>query len=203
MSLRSAHRPIEERWAEFWRRYDAGRWEPETRELLRQTLHSGDLFVDIGAWIGPVTLWALECGAEVIAIEPDPVAAKELRRNVGEKVEIWEGAVAPERGKVRIAPRGDLGNSMTRVSESGYLVEAWPLSDILGDRVPALVKVDIEGYETELLPTLAPFLARLRASLAVALHDAMPDPEWFAGFEMVEMPSAPRLHGRSTQVVAR
>lgn len=43
--------------------------------------------------IGPATLWSLEHGFSVIAVEPDPMALLELRRRASASVEIWEGAV--------------------------------------------------------------------------------------------------------------
>lgn len=187
----------------FWQIYDAGEWEPETRSLVDDVLEPGDLFVDIGAWIGPVTLWALERGASVIAIEPDPVALPELRRRVPESVEIWEGAVAVQPGIYRLTSNHDLelGKSVSRLAaedEGEVTVQAWSLAQILDGRVPTLVKVDIEGYETELLPAIGPFLAGMGASLQVALHGSLPRPDWFSGYRDVTISSDP--HGT---VVAR
>jgi len=122
-----------------------------------QYLSSRGPVVDIGAWIGPVTLWALELEAKVIAIEPDPVALEELKKQVAGKgeVEIWEGACAPFNGELGLVPYLCLGDSMTRVGP-GAGVPCWTLEHILGGRVPALVRWDIEGYEMELLPTSPP-----------------------------------------------
>jgi FkbM family methyltransferase len=185
-------------WDEFWRLYFAGRWEPDTRDLLYRTLEPGDLFVDVGAWIGPVTLWALDRKADVIAIEPDPVACAELRTQVGDRVEIWKGAVVAESGPVRLAPRrGELGNSMSRLTDDGPVeVQGWTLPEILGDRVPKLVKVDVEGYETELLPAIGPYLAGLGVPLSVALHPHLtgirPSLSWFEGYRRIDHPRNPR-----------
>lgn len=203
MSLRSRSRPIEERWAEFWSLYEAGRWEPETKALLERVLAPGDLFVDVGAWIGPVTLWALEVGAQVCAIEPDPVACEELRRRVPGDVEIWAGAVSTDGRPVHLETQYGWGDSMSRVAAEGLEVESWTLPEILGDRRPGLVKVDVEGYEDELLPAIAPWLAEREIPLAVSLHNALPDPTDFDGYRRVVMPTSPRNdRGRSNCVVA-
>jgi len=182
-------------WDGFWRLYESGAWEPNTRALI-DTLQPGDLFVDVGAWIGPVTLWALGRGATVIAIEPDPVACGELRRNVPAAVEVWEGAVATRSGRAFLAanPRdgGALGDSMSRLADDGQPVTAWTLPEILNGRVPALVKIDVEGYETELCPVLAPWLAERGIPVQVSLHGVLPEREWFAGYGDVQWPQGPR-----------
>jgi FkbM family methyltransferase len=177
----------------FWQvAYPSGKWEPGTQRLLEEILHPGDLFVDIGAWIGPVTLWAVECGSQVIAVEPDPVALPELRRVTPESVEIWEGAVAVQPGTAKLTAPGKLGISGSRLAAEGEVeVRTWTLPEILADRKPALVKIDIEGYEIDLLPKVAPYLAELGVPLQVALHGTMPDREWFEGYRDVHYPKNP------------
>ncbi len=180
-----------ELYEKFWREYEAESWESWTREWIESNLGPGDLFLDIGAWIGPVTLWALRQGAGVIAVEPDPVALAELKRRVPAEVEIWEGAVGVRSGESGLATNFDLelGKSVSLLSDDADLrVRTWTLSEILGDRVPDLVKIDVEGYEIELLPKVAPFLARAGVPMQVELHGTSPDAEWFAGYSEVQMP---------------
>lgn len=198
---------IEQRWARFWEFYRRGSWEPETQALVRSVLKPGDLFVDIGAWIGPVTLWALDCGASAIAIEPDPVALAELRRRVPPEVEIWDCALAPEAGTARLAAATAYGDSMSRMGADGIEVATRTLPEILDGRRPAMANMDIEGYELELLPTLAPYLASLGTTLVVSLHTGLPEREWFDGYGDVFIPPTARRggdsRGRSLEVVAR
>ena len=198
---------IEQRWGKFWDLFEADGWEPETQALVRATLKAGDLFVDIGAWIGPVTLWALDCGAEAIAIEPDPVALAELRRRVPDEVEIHECALGVENGMARIKAASAWGDSMTAVTAgAGRTVSMRTLPEILNGRRPAMATMDIEGYEMTILPVVAPYLASLGTTLMVALHTGLPDPAWFADFSHVEMPKTARrgggTSGRSLAVVA-
>jgi hypothetical protein len=117
-----------------------------------------------------------------------------LRRRLPESVEVWEGAVAVEPGVAGLSAPQRLGVSGSRlVPEGNVEVRTWTLPEILAGRRPALVKIDIEGYEIELLPSLAPFLAGLGVPMQVALHGAMPDPGWFTGYGSVAMPESP--HG--------
>jgi FkbM family methyltransferase len=60
----------------------------------RRILKPGDLFVDVGANVGAYTLWAIDCEARVIAVEPNAETAERLRRNIALnsfEVEVAEG----------------------------------------------------------------------------------------------------------------
>lgn len=189
--------PLERHFERFWKRYEAGEWEPHTRGLIREHLQPGDLFVDIGAWIGPVSLWALERGARVIAVEPDPIAVRELRCQVPPSVEIWEGAIGVTSGIACLSGAGSdgqaFGLSMSHLGDAGGIpVRTWTLREVLAGRTPTLVKIDIEGYEIELLPQIAPFLAAAGVPIQVALHGALPERDWFAGYREVQIPSNSR-----------
>src|SRR2546421_326795 len=68
----------------------------------QRLLRPGTLFVDARANIGIYTLWALQRGADVIAVEPVPEAVLHLRRNLalnGVHAEILTAALGKERGK--------------------------------------------------------------------------------------------------------
>lgn len=182
-------------WNAFWRLYDSGCWEPRTKELISE-LTPGQLYVDVGAWIGPTVRWAVEQGAKVIAIEPDEVALAELRKFSSAQVEIWAGAVATTTGYAYLArnPKqgGAYGDSMSRLSNAeGVKVRTWSLADILQGRVPDMVKVDVEGYELELIPSLMEVLP-LSTVIQISLHGRYPLDSSLAG-RTVEMPLDP--HG--------
>lgn len=182
-------------WEEFGPRYRAGKWEPRTKALV-DTLSPGDVFVDVGAWIGPVTLWALDRGAIVYAIEPDPVAAAAFRRTIGERddVHFLQAALAPAGGTVNISPepRGEFGGSETRVTSEGLEVPAVTLEDVLGGVVPALVKIDVEGYETTLCPAIVPWLAEHQVPVQISLHGEHLPRELFDGYSDVKIPVSDR-----------
>ena len=60
----------QDEFAAFWARVAAGGWEPDSFALIDRFVTPGTTFVDIGAWIGPLTLYAASVACEVLAIEP-------------------------------------------------------------------------------------------------------------------------------------
>lgn len=180
-------------WPEFRDVYESGEWEPTTRALIN-TLCPGDLFVDVGAWIGPTTLWALERGARVIAFEPDPIAAAEFRRTVNHpNVTLHECAVGPTTGLARIrVPDGkEFGGSETQISDVGLKVRIVRLQDVLSE-VPALVKIDVEGFEVDLCPDLIPWLSQAKVPVQVSLHGEELPKRLFAGYSDLHWPEDSR-----------
>ena len=65
--------------ADFWWTWElsAGVWEPGVIRHLANALREDDVFLDIGAYVGPYALLASRLvgpGGKVYAFEPDPVA---------------------------------------------------------------------------------------------------------------------------------
>jgi FkbM family methyltransferase len=130
-------------------------------------LRPGDLFLDIGANIGSYTILAAGvCGATAWAFEPDPDAARHLRRNVtandlGPLVTVHEIALGPERGTVAFTRGLDTMNKVaTTATGAGSLVRQERLEAILGDARPIMAKLDVEGYEEQVLRGAGDLLAK-------------------------------------------
>jgi len=140
---------------------------PPDPEMLiwRRVLHRGSLFVDVGANVGAYALWALDMGAEVVAVEPDPSACARLRENLnlnGYDAEVIEAALVDRPGPVRLSQGSD---TMNRLVESGIEVAGRTLDDVLAGRYAAGVKVDVEGFERLVLEGAAQSLAEQRIGL--------------------------------------
>ena len=67
---------------EFWKKFEVNKWENETIQILEKYLTPETYFIDIGAWIGPITLYASKFANKIIAFEPDPVAFDILQKNI-------------------------------------------------------------------------------------------------------------------------
>jgi FkbM family methyltransferase len=149
----------------------------ERRELkfIRATLDHGDVFIDIGANVGLLSLCAAQSvgtTGQVLAIEPDPVNVQRFDRNLelnpGANVKIVPVAVGASHGIVRLgmptseAAMKNSGARSRSSSENQIEVEQVTIDEAVARALPTttsvqLVKLDVEGMELDVLrggPTL-------------------------------------------------
>jgi FkbM family methyltransferase len=165
---------------DYWSLYCDGRWESTTLQAIDDNLPVGGLLFDIGAWIGPMSLWAARNrDAEVIAIEPDPEAYSQLKNNINEngldKVTCLNLAVSPDGhpANLGIQVSGDSCSSLTQKGQSSIQVETITLTKlILKYGMPDLIKMDIEGGESLILDN--PDLGIYNIPMIISLH-----PQWY------------------------
>jgi FkbM family methyltransferase len=126
-------------------------------------LSDGDLFVDVGAFIGLHAIFAAKIvgvSGHVVAYEPDPIAREILsvnvRRNHLERsIEVRGEAVAERYGVSKLDEKIPLGFSNTMLTDNplsqGQTVRTVTLDGELRGSAARLVKIDVEGYEPEVL----------------------------------------------------
>jgi FkbM family methyltransferase len=159
---------------------DAGKWEPATLEAI-EALSPGGLVVDVGAWIGPTVLAAAPLATRVIAYEPDPVAAEELRSNVERNgltnVEVRQVALFDRDGELPLSPGmlDELGLSVSSLVYGPASVSVRARDARSEVQAPefgnaALLKIDVEGAEYRLIGRIAPFLRQHQPALLLSLH---------------------------------
>jgi FkbM family methyltransferase len=168
----------------------SGIWEPHVTAAFGRLLAPGDVFVDVGAHVGYYTLLASNLvGPEghVYALEPAPRAYRELRANLSlngvSNVSALPIAAGAGEGEARLfeGPPWRSGSSAIRANggeAKGAVqpapVHVRPLSAVIKPSHLArlrLVKIDVEGYEVEVLRGFAPIFARGgRPALLVELH---------------------------------
>ncbi|MDR3568438.1 MAG: FkbM family methyltransferase [Syntrophobacteraceae bacterium] len=129
--------------------------------FVLHALRPGDVFVDVGANIGSYTVLAAGgCGASVIAIEPVPFTSTRLidnirLNNIESLVVAKNTAVGAAQGHLRFTTTLDTMNHVLCDSEAGesaaISVPMNTVDAILDGRKPVLVKIDVEGYESEVV----------------------------------------------------
>ncbi|WP_340644588.1 FkbM family methyltransferase [Phenylobacterium sp.] len=162
--------------------------------FMLHMLRPGDLFVDVGANIGSYTVLASAvCGAETLAIEPDPGTMVSLKRNIevneiGGRVTVFEVALGAEQGVAKFTVGLDSMNRMASDLDTNVReVPVRKLDDVVGDRNPVLLKLDVEGHEAAVF---AGAHATLRKKSLIAIETESRDPALVnqleqAGFEEV------------------
>ncbi len=127
---------------------------PDHPEMIvwRQILRPGDLFVDVGANIGSYTIWAGDLGAEVIALEPADDTFALLMENValtGYPVTTIHAAAGAVPGTAQFTSGRDCVNRLDPAGD----VEARmvTIDSIVKNRTVAGMKIDVEGYEIQVL----------------------------------------------------
>ncbi len=143
----------------------------ETRDmrLTLSYLRSDDLFVDVGANVGVYSLLAASIpGVSVESFEPSNEAYGHLLENVAlnrfdARVTTHEAAAGAHDGSGWLIDGEDVYNRLTTSDDpAAVAVDVVTLDRVLGDdrRRVALIKIDVEGFEADVLRGAAAVLRR-------------------------------------------
>lgn len=127
--------------------------------FVLHSLRPGDLFLDVGANIGSYSLLAGGgVGCTCVSIEPVPETYEKLRRNIGANdlfgsIETHNVGAGSSPGSLRFSTGLDTVNHVVSEGEdvASVDVNVVILDDVLGDRCPRVIKIDVEGFELEVL----------------------------------------------------
>jgi FkbM family methyltransferase len=135
--------------------------------------------LDVGALNGTFSLvFTAREGTEAIAVEPSPLALSGLRTNCRlnprHNVRIVEGALGATEALVRMRHDGAhfIGADLVPNGPEPAMVKVVAGDDLLADQrfVPDIIKIDVEGYEHEVLRGLTRTLDHFRPDLHVEVH---------------------------------
>ena len=164
----------------FWRDIFPN-WENSTYAAIVPHLDVEKTFLDIGAWQGPISMVAQNFSKQCICFEPDVLAFSNLKKNI--EGNSFNNIIAINKA-VSQAPELVLGHA-TELGGGGtsYLTptltfssKTISISEILReyklneDNI-SVIKIDIEGYESELLQD--PVLKSLNVPMHISLHPFM------------------------------
>ncbi len=139
----------------------AGLHEFEDMAFVLHALRAGDAFADVGANVGTYTVLAAKvAGARVIAFEPVPSSGDALRDNLAlnaieAQVTLRRTCAGAATGTVQMTTCHDTTNHVIAASDGQatetIAVPVETLDAVLRDDPPFLMKLDVEGYEREVL----------------------------------------------------
>jgi FkbM family methyltransferase len=135
-------------------------YEPEVWNCLMAEVQPGDVVADVGAFIGLYTIaLARRVGSsgKVVAFEPDPVNFAALKahvelNNVSDRVELIQAAVGAQDGFVPFQIGRASESHISHVpGNDTQMVRCVRLDTIFSDSKLDIIKIDVEGYEKEVL----------------------------------------------------
>lgn len=141
-----------------------GLQEAADMAYLLHVVGSDDCFVDVGANAGSYTVLACAArGARGFCFEPVPATFARLLDNLrindlGHRVVALNIGVSDRPGELRFSTDQDCMNHV--VAEGGVAVRVERLDDVLKDASPSLIKIDVEGFEAQVLAGAAAVLGR-------------------------------------------
>jgi FkbM family methyltransferase len=162
-------------------------WESETIPVFYKMAQSAQIVLDIGANTGFYTLLACTANpnARVIAFEPVPRVYEKLMEHIrinhfDDRCEAHRMAVSNFVGTAQMhVPFGDLPTSASLNTDgfrgfSGTLVEVpvTTVDAVMGDQPVDLAKIDVEGFEPQVLVGMRMTLRRFRPALFI---ECLPD----------------------------
>ena len=144
-------------------------YERKVKQFIEDRLDTFDVFIDAGACIGEYCIWIAKKGKRCIAIEP--VSFDAVRKNIAlnhleDKVQLFVCGLGSKKDRVYFNIPNGLPSSSYRDLDAGKepnvdietLDELFPKFGIgPDDRV--LMKMDVEGMETELIQGAKNFIA--------------------------------------------
>jgi len=169
---------------DFWSSVSNATWESPTYKALSDVLTPNSTFVDVGAWIGPITLYAAQLAKATIAIEPDPVAFEALERNLTsnapaswvKKVKLINRALSSTPGNKQLRTEKVFGNSMSTLldgaTRTSVTVPSITMRQVLDfcKTTRVVVKMDIEGGEFDAIDETLHSLTGFEYTLLLSLH---------------------------------
>ena len=164
--------------------YFLGRYcELGVQRCLDQLLHEGDTMVDIGANIGMIALHARSLVGKtgrVVCFEPNPECAasieEHMKMNGIRNVEVRRCALAATPGTLTLNLTSEHSGTATLAPVKGKIVKSIQVPVRIGDdeleRVaPKVIKIDVEGFELQVLQGLRKTLAKHKPFLITELVD--------------------------------
>jgi FkbM family methyltransferase len=158
-------------------------WERKTHKIFDRFLDPKYAYIDIGAFIGATVLYGAQTAKKVYAVEPDPLAFKELEKNVllnpglKEKIELHNKCINVFSGKVRFGNCSTGGDSMSSLqfsaARTSWIVDGITFEDFIKENNIVdvnFIKMDIEGGEALVLPTMKNYLKTHKPVLYLSVH---------------------------------
>jgi FkbM family methyltransferase len=149
--------------------------EPQATKYLREILEPDWTVVDIGANIGYYALQEANLVEEVIAIEPSPANCEVLETNVDlngyENIEVHQLAIGDKECDMPFElNRACNWNSIAANGKGDISVKVVRLDRFMNGSKVDFVRMDVEGYEMNVLRGMKQILAESKPRIFIEVH---------------------------------
>ena len=172
----------------FWKGYMGKGWEPETFKIFDAFLDKNHSYIDIGSYIGPSVLYGSQLAKHCFAIEPDPIAFQELKNNIElndhlkPHITLSKYCISDSIGTAKFfVPNKKLeyggGGSSSlldwknkkifwevQTTTIQQFIQSFSITDC------NFIKIDIEGAEFDLIPSMSGYLKNQKPTLLIEIH---------------------------------
>jgi len=142
-------------------RFNFEEWEFVSRHTFSSIARDCDLVLDIGAYTGVYSVEAagVNGSLSVKSFEPNPEIRQNLQRNIEvnyleERIKVYPIALGQSIGASRLyLPHNDLASSSATMNASAskfFEVKTSTLDDMFVTEIIDLIKIDVEGFESEI-----------------------------------------------------
>lgn len=181
---------IDEEDRKFWTSYANNLWENSTLDIFDEFIDLHSDYLDIGAWIGPTALYGACKSRNAYAFEPDKLAFeklkinKELNLQLEKKLHIFNYGIGKCTQKVKFYV-GEGATSTSSVLSNKYNKDNFYYVDFIDIKTAieqnniekekiSFIKIDIEGGEYEVLPSIISYFEETRQCPAILVSTHAP-----------------------------
>lgn len=165
-----------------WEEIGAGIAEPDTYAIFNKYIDTNTTYIDLGGYMGGTCLYAAQLSKQAYAFEPDPLVFQYLQQNFNcnphiNNLAIYNQAAGNSDGTVHIKSTASGGNGGSSIMindfKSSWEVKLIDLAKFINENHKAeklFLKIDIEGYEYELVKQLIPRIIQHKPTIFLAMH---------------------------------
>jgi hypothetical protein len=173
----------------FWNSFENSLWEIDYLSFLIKNANEGNVFIDVGSWIGPYTLLTASMGMRVYSFEPDFEAFRILKKNIEinefkYQPQIFNYALSNSRSKsVLYSSTGNFGESISTLVPNKSLKNTMKTScEIFSSTIQNIInnnnknsgyfilKIDIEGHEFKIEKDIYDIIRKNKIICLISYH---------------------------------
>lgn len=133
-----------------------------------------EVFIDCGGFDGDTSVaFVKRCNGnyrDIIIFEPELCKKEAIEKNLGcHRFTLYQSGVWSQQDRLYFDALDTVASRVSE-TESGYVISAVALDDMVYDRAPTYIKMDIEGSELEALKGSRKIIENYKPKLAVCIY---------------------------------